>query len=364
MPFHRATIHRASTGPASTLATLFCLSLLTTLATSQLRAQAIDPQQPPSSDDHPYTLHVYTRLVQVPTLVLSHDRKQLPPIDPQKFNLSIDFGPRFHATHVRREGDDPITLAILLDVSGDESDLLLALTRNFSAWLSASLKPQDRVTLYAVDCSLLKTSDNAPPDPSTLQQSLDLALTSPHTHGKKNRPSCSGSIPLRDAIALAMQSLSRLPGRRVLLVLSSGYDSRSTVSAPLLNTIATHDAVTIFGLSTPDLVHVRDDNVLDLASESSGGLHLQTSPNKLLKALENFIDLLRMRYILEFPTPANGTAGIHEIQVTVAHTSAFITTSGVNIALPNPAIEQDSLTIHNDNPDAPVIGKHKRIPNP
>ena len=66
------------------------------------------------------TLHVYENLLQVPVLVLRPDRDHIPkPIDADRFSVSLDAGPWFPATHVRREGDDPISLSILLDVTGD-----------------------------------------------------------------------------------------------------------------------------------------------------------------------------------------------------------------------------------------------------
>ena len=48
-----------------------------------------------------FTLKVYTNLVQVPTLVLDHDRHPLPPIKFQRFQVSLDDGKRFAPTHVR-----------------------------------------------------------------------------------------------------------------------------------------------------------------------------------------------------------------------------------------------------------------------
>ena len=63
------------------------------------------------------TLHAYANLVQVPTLVLDRDLKPIVPIAEGRFFISIDGGPKFRVTHARLEGEDPITLAILLDVS-------------------------------------------------------------------------------------------------------------------------------------------------------------------------------------------------------------------------------------------------------
>ncbi|HTC74040.1 MAG TPA: hypothetical protein VK684_00600, partial [Edaphobacter sp.] len=59
--------------------------------------QAVDGSVP--------TLHVYTNLVQVPTLVLTMNQDLIDkPIAESRFSVSIDSGRWFRATHVRREG--------------------------------------------------------------------------------------------------------------------------------------------------------------------------------------------------------------------------------------------------------------------
>src|SRR5450631_3194961 len=64
------------------------------------------------------TLHAYADLVQVPTLVLSTiDFRPATWVDQRKFSVSFDGGPKFHVTHARLEGDDPLSVAILLDVN-------------------------------------------------------------------------------------------------------------------------------------------------------------------------------------------------------------------------------------------------------
>ena len=71
------------------------------------------------------TLHVYTNLIQIPTLVLSPDLGPVKGrIEENKFSVSVDSGPWFRATHVRREGDDPISLAILMDMRYGEGDFI------------------------------------------------------------------------------------------------------------------------------------------------------------------------------------------------------------------------------------------------
>src|SRR5580698_1951598 len=84
--------------------------------------QQDDPPPPPNL----YTLHVYTNLMQFPTIVLGPDLNPMKPVPREKFNVTIDGGPIFHPTKMRIEGDDPISLAVLLDAGGDQSSVLHA----------------------------------------------------------------------------------------------------------------------------------------------------------------------------------------------------------------------------------------------
>src|SRR5882757_5316314 len=71
------------------------------------------------------TLHVYTNLVQIPTLVLGHDHKPIARIDERRFFVSLDGGRKFRVTHARLEGDDPISLTILMDLSQSDPRIML-----------------------------------------------------------------------------------------------------------------------------------------------------------------------------------------------------------------------------------------------
>src|ERR1700744_5922254 len=104
-------------------------------------AQAQDDPPPPANL---YTLHVYTNLMQFPTVVLGPDLKPLPPVPRDKFNITIDGGPIFHPTKMRIEGDDPISLAVLLDAGGDQKGVLRAFAQSFPQVIPGLLHSQDR----------------------------------------------------------------------------------------------------------------------------------------------------------------------------------------------------------------------------
>src|SRR6185437_15102769 len=90
---------------------LFPMAVLLTLGTpGRAQAEGTPPAQA-------YTLHAYANLIQVPTLVLGADRHPLPPFSREQFTLRLDSGPPFHPAQIHREGDDPISLAIVIDDS-------------------------------------------------------------------------------------------------------------------------------------------------------------------------------------------------------------------------------------------------------
>ena len=102
-------------------------------------------------------LHVYANLIQIPVVVLSPFRTPLAPIAPSRFSISLDSGPQFRATHVRPEGDDPISLSILLDARGSQDDLLPKIDAAIADLAPLSLQARGHVSIYALDCSLIET---------------------------------------------------------------------------------------------------------------------------------------------------------------------------------------------------------------
>jgi hypothetical protein len=315
----------------------------------------------------PYTLHVYTDLVQIPTLVLGPSRETLPLIDAQKFNISLDSGPLFRPTHVRLEGDDPITLAILLDVSIDQKNLPPTLSKDIANLVPGSLHPKDHVSIYALDCNLIRSADDIPADAGEIEHSINAVLQSPKPHGKNMHSTCEDSVQLWGALGEIARQLSSLPGRRVILTISSGYDGGGGLKWAELKRFATSESVAIFGLSIPSYdatlrnKFAGSENPFNIICQQTGGLILQLHGKELSQALNRFVDLVRGRYILEFPRPANATGGEHNIAVTLDKTKAFIRPSGISIPLPDPAIRTDPTTVPSDPSRAPQMGKRRAL---
>jgi VWFA-related protein len=339
------------------------------------------------------TLHVYESLLQVPVLVLRPNGDRIKtPISDAQFSVSLDSGPWFRATHVRPEGDDPISLSILLDVSGDGKMLMSKMADAIAALAPQSLRPQDHVSVYALDCSLISGANDFPADSAALKQAVDGVWAGrngkKHVHGAADSD-CNQKEYLWDTLAKLTESLHQLPGRRVILVVSDGNDHGSTHPWNQLIEEAQGASVSIFGLeyrpeqvgtdatSTADPIQTRGDVdfsngtappvELDKDSpfrkvcELTGGTAKLATPRTLKARLKGLTAMVRERYIVEFPRPLNGKPGWHGITVKIDRGNYFIRSAGITFPLMNPAVLADPMTVPSNPSLAPSLGSGSQL---
>jgi hypothetical protein len=195
------------------------------------------------------TLHVYETLIQIPVLVLDPLGAPLEPIDPRRFAISIDSGPRFRPTYVRLEGDDPISLAILLDARGPEDDLLPKIDAAIAGLAPLSLQARDHVSVYALDCTLIETLNDVPAEQERLRRGVESALRSwAYRRQNKHRSDCQPTSHLSDAVASVMDGINRLSGRRVILAITDANEKGSKYSWNDVTAYARATGVAVFGM--------------------------------------------------------------------------------------------------------------------
>jgi hypothetical protein len=331
-----------------------------------LRAQ--DVQKPQDGPIH--TLHVYTNLMQIPVLVLSAYRTPMAPIAPSKFSVSIDSGPRFRPTHVRLEGDDPISLSILLDARESDEELLPKIDSAIAELASVSLQPHDRVSLYALDCTLAQSLNGASVGQDTMKGAVDLALQS-WTYLRKTRhaPRCKSGMHLWDALTLIVQDTYEIPGRHVILAVTDGSDQGSKTTWDQVRSLAQTTGVAIFGLAYETVgsgpFQSRSyENDFNSVCELSGGMVLTSTRRDEERTLKRFLSMVRGRYIVEFPRPSNSTAGRHDFLVTIDKSAAFIRPAGISVPVADPAVLADPTTVRPDVSREPVEGTGSKPAQP
>lgn len=344
---------------------------------AQISAQ--DQRPAPADSDPKYTLHVYEDLVQVASLVLHDSYTSYRGLASKDFTIQLDGGPPFHPRHVRVEGDDPITLAVVLDDSRHTNTRLVSeLDRALSQLPDDLLNARDHVSVFALDCSLVETVSDAPASRITLQADVAGALQIKGLHGPVDGTPCVRSVRLWDALGAVFQRIQDLPGRRVVVVVSEGIDHGSRNTWRTIQDYADDHSIAIFGvrpvslapmLLTPETMRVGRltsamEDPFELLCGETGGLVFEPNRFTLGPMFARILDMVRNRYILEFARPNNGLAGKHIMDVTVAGERSIIRTSGVAVPLKDKGLLNDPSTVPSDPARAPVIGNRRVLPQP
>lgn len=312
------------------------------------------------------TLHVYVNTIQVPVLVLGPNLDRVRPIATNRFSVSFDSGPWFPVTHTRLEGDDPISLAILLDVSGHSAGLMAKVSDEIAELAPNWLHPHDRVSIYSLDCKLMQSAE-LPAEAPILKRVVDNALAPWRSRTSAKHPRrCKQTTPLWDALVYATNQLRGLPGRRAILVLTDGNDEGSRNTWNELRLFAQASAVAVFAVRSPAAsLFARTsgrpiEDPLNSVCQLSGGMVFTTDERSLAKTLQRFTSTLRERYIVEFPRAHNGTAGVHDMEVRVDKgADYFIRPTGISVPLADPALAHDPTTVPTDPTHEPEMGNRK-----
>ena len=325
------------------------------------RAQDSAPQ-----DSIP-TLHAYANLVQVPTLVLSYSRELMPLVASNRFYVRLDGGPRFRVTHARIEGDDPITLYILLDLNQGNAKALETMEDGIGSLVPGALHAVDRVTVYSLRCNLVRSADISATDGTKLASTVKTLIESQDVRLHPGAQKCPVHWHLWDTLAGMTTDLGMEPGRRVILAVTDGEDWGSKTTWNRLRMYAQEKGVAIFGMvQAASLLSVQgrrssQEPIFNSVCELSGGMVLPFDAKRAAVTLAQFVGLVRGRYIVEFPRPMSTTGGYHDMEITIANSDAFIRPAGASAPVEDPKVLDDPMTVPMDPADAPQLGKRKVV---
>jgi hypothetical protein len=211
--------------------------------------------------------------------------------------------------------------------------------------------------------------DDAPAESESLKVAVNEALQTWMEPGLK----CEESVHLWDALTLMTAPLSKLPGRRVILAVTDGHDKHSAHTWYELSRLTQATGVTVFGIRyVPSHAGTENSRFLTWSSEDpflsvcelSGGVVFLSPPDKLDVTLQRFVRLLRERYIVEFPRPANATAGEHVKEIRISGDAYFIRPAGISVPIPDPTLLADPSTVPSNPSLTPEVGNRKPMRTP
>jgi hypothetical protein len=336
------------------------------------------------SSDGTYTLHVYTNLVQIPTLILNIDFDLPHPVPIEKIDISLDRGPNFHPVKMHMEGHEPVSLSMLIDV---RYDLLHRLPEKYLAQMIGSfakhsLGPEDSLTLYAVHCRMASSQPLIHPTEEAVETAVRGLLLQRGLHGDTPGQPCNELPDLWSATAHVAQQMTGTSGHRALLLVSSGKNLGGPSEAEVVRELALYNNIAIFS------VHSIGNYIADIGfqseiaahpiiistlpkggpdpffemSASTGGLAIASMDMYLEGCFERVMTMMRGRYILEFPRPDKDEPGMHSIDVTVPSSKLYIVTAGVSY--PNESPEQRNAPNTIAPKDSPAVFGDQRPKKP
>ena len=123
-----------------------------------LSGAVVAAQDAPTTQDEPiHTLHVYANLLKFRRwcwdLILNKSSR----LRRAGFRSALTAGHGFARPMFAWRVTIPISLSILLDVNGNTAALMAKIGAAFEAGARLSLHPEDHVSIYALDCTLIRS---------------------------------------------------------------------------------------------------------------------------------------------------------------------------------------------------------------
>ncbi|MBY0507429.1 MAG: VWA domain-containing protein [Bryobacteraceae bacterium] len=181
------------------------------------------------------TISVDVRLVRVACTVTRSNGQLVTGLTQQDFRLN-DRGVPQSVTYFWRENDQPLTVGLVVDISGSQMRNLAKHRATLGQFLKQVLRPGDRAFLVTVAANvrlLRDFTDQADLLASDIDyrlrdrgQPLGPGCVLPGLRADGRPRTCGGSI-IWNAVYAAAEKLQDVPGRKALLLLTDGVDSGS-----------------------------------------------------------------------------------------------------------------------------------------
>jgi Ca-activated chloride channel homolog len=278
--------------------------------------QKQDPQKPPKKTDEMETVKIGTQLVNVLFSVQDKQNRYINDLKQEEIQI-LENGQPQEIFAFKKELDLPLTMAILVDVSGSEQYTLPVLKDAGGRFI-------DSVIRFGKDTAAVIKFEGEPTimqdltsNPARVRRGLDqIEFVAPppvSVFGGPTPPinggSRQGGTSLYDAVyATCADMLARQPGRKTIVLLTDGVDTTSRVKIGDAIDQALKSEVVIYSIGIGDEGSFGiNEGALKRLSESTGG---RAFVPKGRRDLENaFVQLeqdMRQQYLLAYE-PKNDT---------------------------------------------------------
>lgn len=265
---------------------------------------------------NPSVIHVDVDLVNVLCSVRDHAGGWARGLTREDFEVREDGKPRA-ITHFAADTDSPLTVALLVDVSGSVADILEVERAAAHRFLVEVLRPGDQALIGGFS-STIPIWQDLTGSLADLQAGVERVRAGSDivTEGVHPR----GGTLLYDAVDLvASRKLARLTARKTLVLITDGVDNGSKVSVDQATKSAQRADAVLFAIHYVPRSYGGSDGkrALEKLSEPTGGRTFSVSTKMPLEsAFAEIADEMRHQYSLGF-TPEKRDGEFHKLEVRV-----------------------------------------------
>ena len=297
-----------------------------TLSLTAILAARLLPQQTPEQTPGP-VIRTQVNLVNLFATVRDKHKRIVTDLNQQDFKVLEDGQPQPIA-FFSKEVTLPITLALLLDTSGSEQDMLGAIQEAGSAFLDRVLRKGDEALVISFDTDVDLLSDFTD-DRTQLERAIRKSrINMPSGGSIGGNPGPVGSrqitgTALYDAIYLACnEKLSSEAGRKAIVIVTDAQDEGSKIGLEQAVEAAQRTDTVIHILLVADPRFGGGNfGVAHKITEETGGRSIAVRNEKHLKeAFDQISEELRSQYTLGYyPSNAAHDGKFRKIQVETAN---------------------------------------------
>lgn len=299
-------------------------------------------QDPPPEDQ---TIRLGTALITVPFNVTDPKNRYINELSKEDVEILED-NKQQQVFSFERQTDLPITVALLIDISGSQQYTLPIEKAAAARFFRKVLRPNKdlgAVITFEHESVLVQ---GLTPDVGRLQDALDdvhitaqpAMVTGPTTPPINN--SGAGSTAMYDSIyAVSSDLLRREAGRRVVVLITDGVDTSSTIKQKAAIERAWRSEIIIYSIGIGDRIYggVDSGSLKRISAETGGRAFFPRKEEDLDEAFALIDEDLRSQYLLAYqPNNAVADGSFRTIQVriknrkelTVRHRRGYFAPSG------------------------------------
>jgi VWFA-related protein len=268
------------------------------------------------------TIKSRVNLVNLFATVRDKNKRIVPTLKQEDFRISEDNQDQKIA-FFSREVALPITLALLLDTSGSEQDMLSAIQNAGSQFISRIIRKGDEALVMSFDSDVDLLSDFTD-ERSQLERAIRRSrINVPDQGSRGGNPGPIGSrqvtgTALYDAIYLACgEKLATEAGRKAIVIVTDAQDEGSKVRLEEAIEAAQRTDTVIHILLVVDPRYGGNPGVAHKLAEDTGGRMISVrSEKKLMEAFDEISEELRSQYTLGYyPTNAAQDGKFRKLKV-------------------------------------------------